>query len=231
MAITFVDVEQGSGDWFKLRLGKPTASMAHKIVTPGGKLSEQRDKYLYKLVAERLLLESMDDDFQSEWMRRGKENEPYAAQQFEFLENCELEQVGFVMDDNELMGCSPDRLIKGRAEAVEIKCPSPPVQIGRLLDGLGTDYKPQVQMQLLVGEFDRVHFYSWHPQMPPFHLITLPDRAYQKILAKALADFLVELDRETARARDMGAYSPQPYATPFDRAAPAPEPKVNIIPE
>jgi hypothetical protein len=52
--------EQGSMDWYRLRMGIPTASQFHKIVTPGGKLSEQRHAYMYRLIAERLLMESMD---------------------------------------------------------------------------------------------------------------------------------------------------------------------------
>jgi hypothetical protein len=224
--------EQGSAEWFRIRMGKPTASMFHKIVTPGGKLSEQRYKYMDRLIAERLLQESMDDPLHIEWVERGKAYEPLAAAQFAFLENCDLDPVGFVTDDQECVGCSPDRLIKGKAEAVEIKCPAPFTQIGRLLRGLDNDYKPQVQGQLLVGEFERVHFYSFHAQMPGYHLITLPDKAFQKTLRQHLADFVEELEEETERARSMGAYQPNPYfTTPFDQAAPAREPTINIIPD
>jgi hypothetical protein len=214
-------------------MGIPTASMFHKIVTPGGKLSEQRTKYMYRLVAERLLNESMEEQINVEWVERGKEMEPHAAAQFQFLENCELQPVGFVTDDDGLLGCSPDRLLKDKPEAVEIKCPTPWVQIGRLLDGLDNDYKPQVQGQLLVGQFERVHFYSFNDRMPAFHVITLPDKAFQKIMRQHLSDFVEELDRATDRARSLGVYQASPlFQRPLDRDAPGREPDaVNIIPE
>jgi hypothetical protein len=224
---------QGSVEWWAVRSGMPTSSNFHKVVTPGGKLSEQRHKYLYRLVAERLLAEPMEDQLHVEWVEHGREMEPFAAAQFQFLENCELEPVGFITTDDNRLGCSPDRLLKDKAEAVEIKCASPPVQIGRLLDGLDNDYKPQVQGQLLVGQFERVHFYSFHDRMPGFHLITLPDKAYQKILRQHLADFVEELDAATDRARALGVYQPSPaFERPIDRIAPGRDPDaISVIPD
>lgn len=225
-------VDQGSREWYRVRIGKPTASMFHKIVTPTGKLSEQRTKYMYRLIAERLLQESMDDPIHSEWMERGREMEPYAATQFAFLEDCVLEPVGFVTDDTDRIGCSPDRLISGRNEAVEIKCPAPWTQIGRLLDGTDADYKPQVQGQLLVGGFERVHLYSYSDRMPAVHLITLPDPYFQKQLERHVWDFCDQLEDATYRARKMGVYAASPmFETPFEKSAPPPEPKINLLPE
>jgi hypothetical protein len=230
-AMKFYRVEQGSGDWFKLRMGKPTSSMFHKIVTPGGKLSEQRKGYMYKLIAERLLLESMDQSINVEWVERGRELEPAAVQNFQFQNDVELEPGGFVTDDLGRAGCSPDRLVKGVNEAVEIKCPAAFTQIGYLLDGLGTDHKPQVQGQLAVGQFDRVHFYSYHPRMPAVHLVTLPDPAYLKILVRLVSDFVEELDYYTERARALGAYVANPgFTTPLDETVPPPDPLQIIVP-
>jgi hypothetical protein len=98
-------------------------------------------------------------------------------------------------------------LVKGDRESVEIKCPMPHTQIGYLLDGLGDDYRPQVQGQLLIGEFERGHFYSWHPRMPPFYLRTVRDDRYIRLMEPLLHNFLEELDRETERARKMGSYA------------------------
>ena len=49
--------EQYSDDWFRLRLGIPTASQFHNIVTPLGRPTDNRErrKYMLRLVAERLL--------------------------------------------------------------------------------------------------------------------------------------------------------------------------------
>ena len=51
----FFPVQQGSAQWYELRVGRPTSSNFHKIVTGKGEPSKQAIKYLYRLVAERLL--------------------------------------------------------------------------------------------------------------------------------------------------------------------------------
>jgi hypothetical protein len=225
-------VEQGSMEWYRLRMGIPTTSQFHKIITPGGKLSEQRKAYMYRLIAERLLRESMSPAISVEWVERGKELEPAAVQNFQFQNEVELEPVGFVTDDQGKAGCSPDRLVKGVNECVEIKCPAPWTQIGYLIDGTGNDYRPQVQGQLLVGQFDRAHFYSYHDRMPAVHLVTLPDPTYQKLMRRLLIDFIEELDYFTERARALGAYVANPgFTTPHEEIAPGPDPLQIIIPE
>ena len=204
----FYRVDQGSAQWYELRRGRPTSSMFHKIVTPKGEPSRQAIKYLYRLIAERLLNDTMDDQLSFvDWVQRGKEQEPNAAAQFNFAYERQLEPGGFVTTDDGRIGASPDRLLAGGAEGVEIKCPAPWTQIEYLLDGPGDDYRPQVQGHLLIGEFKAVHFYSWHPQMPPFHKVTFADRNYQAALRAGLATFCDTLDILTERARMLGAYA------------------------
>jgi hypothetical protein len=202
-------VDQGTEEWHRLRIGMPTASNFDKIITPKtGKPSTQARGYMYRLIAERLLNEQMEDTTgRMEWVERGKIEQPHAAAQLEFTYDLKLEPVGFVTTDDGRLGCSPDMLVVDRPEAVEIKCPAPWTQIGYLLDGLGDDYRPQVQGQILIGEFERVHFYSWHPRMPPFYRPTNRDDRYIRILEPLLHAFLDELEHETERARGMGSYA------------------------
>ncbi|HEX3524858.1 MAG TPA: YqaJ viral recombinase family protein [Stellaceae bacterium] len=204
----FYRVEQGSADWYNLRLGRPTSSNFHKIVTPKGAPSAQAVKYLYRLVAERLLHETTDDQLAYvDWVQRGKEQEPNAVAQFNFTNEVQLEPGGLFTTDDGRMACSPDRLLRGGAEGVEVKCPAPWTQIEYLLEGPGDEYRPQVQGQMLIAEFRAVHFYSFHPQMPPLHKVTPPDRAYQGVLRSALSSFCDVLDVTTERARMLGAYA------------------------
>ena len=215
----FFPVAQGSASWYELRLGRPTASMFHKIVTPKGAPSGQAPKYLYRLVAERLLHDTMDDQIDYvRWVEWGKENEAHAVAQFEFANELRLEPGGIVMTDDGRLAASPDRIYRQR-EGVEIKCPAPWTQVEYLLDGPGDDYRPQVQGQILVGEFMAVHFYAWHPQMPSFHKVTLPDRNYQGVLRSALNVFCDALDVATERAKAIGAYAvTRRLQTPADEA-------------
>jgi YqaJ-like recombinase protein len=202
-------VEQGSVEWYRLRLGKPTSSNFHKIVTPAGAPSKQAITYLYRLVAERLLHETMDDEIGFvKWVAGGKENEPFAVKQFQFANQIELEPGGFVTTNDGRIGASPDRIFKGHKESLEIKSPAPWTQLRYLLEGPEDAYIAQTQGHLLVGdEFDAVHFYTYNPRTPSFHKIILRDPHYQSILAAALDQFCDVLDATTERAKALGAYS------------------------
>jgi len=203
-------IEHGSAEWYAKRIGIPTASNFDKIITPKtAEPSKSAPKYMYRLIAERLLNEPTDDELgYVQWVDHGKGQEPNAVAQFQFnIATRPLEPGGFITTDDGRLGCSPDRLFPGHKEAVEVKCPAPWTQIGYLLDGPDEAYRPQVQGQMLVGEFDAVHFYSWHPRMPAFHKITLPDAGYLAKMRDILSTFCDVLDQYTERARALGAYA------------------------
>jgi hypothetical protein len=221
-AVKVVACDQGSEAWYQARLGIPTSSQFHRIITPTGKLSSQAPAYMYRLVAERLLKESMDDYLgHVQWAERGKLLEPDAVAQFEFANNVVLEPVGFVTTDNGQLGASPDRLIAGRLESVEIKCPSPWVHLQYLIEGPGNDYRPQVQGQLLVTDYEAVHFYSYHPRCPPAEFIAQRDAAYIRSMVSLLNMFLDQLEERLERCRALGAYvQTQRFETPLQAAFP-----------
>lgn len=179
--------EQGSDTWCDLRLGKPTASEFHRIVTPGGKLSAQAKPYAYRLIAEQLLRRMTQDLDGLEWIEHGKMSEPDAVQVYEFTHDVKTQKVGFITTDDGQIGASPDRLVNGNG--LEIKCPSPQVHIGYLLGDLGDKYRPQVQGQIYVAEFEWVDFYSHNCDFQPVEIRTYRDDAYQKLLGQSLRDF------------------------------------------
>lgn len=201
------DCEQGSAEWFKLRLGIPTASDFDQIVTPKtGKLSASSRRYAYRLVAERLLNAPMQTLDGVQYVERGRELEPAAVRQYEFAEEVETARVGFITTDDGLTGASPDRLIVGRPAGLEIKCPAAHTHIGYLLDGHDDAYRPQVQGQLYVAEFERVDFYSYHPLMPAALIRTPRDEPFIRLLRDALAEFHERLADMTARAKALGIF-------------------------
>ena len=202
-------VEQGTAEWKKIRLGIPTASWFHTIITPGGKASENRErkKYIYRLVAERLLQQPMPDSFVNGWMERGNDLEGAAARAFAKRFKLDLADGGFVTTNDYRVGCSPDRLVMKRSrpcEGLEIKVPSPWFHLANLCEGPGDKYKAQVQGQLLIGEFEAVHFYSWNPNLPDYHLVTLRDERYIRTLETLLGVFLDELDQTEDYVRRKG---------------------------
>lgn len=208
------ECEQGSDEWVKLRLGIPTASQFHNIITPTGMPAkgDRRATYKYKLIAERLLGQQMDSAGAGYWMKRGRELEESAARAFwdkHGSEAWKMQRIGFVTTDDGRVGASPDRLIVRdgyKREGLEIKCPSPWVQIDYLLNGPGENFQPQVQGELFIAELDCVHLWCWHPQMPPAYVYTLRDDPFIERLAEALDKFCDELDADTERAKALGTY-------------------------
>ncbi len=213
-----VPCTQGEAGWHMARKGIPTASNFDKIITPvTGKLSKSATKYAYRLCAERLLncpLETMEG---SEWMDRGQELEPTAVWHYEEVNGVKTVKVGFITTDDGLLGCSPDRLVEGQPIGVEIKCPSPQVHLGYLIDGHPIEYRPQVQGQMLVGEFEHVDFQSYHPRMPAKLITTPRDEAYIALMRAALAGFNEMLFEMLERARSLGMFQAYEEAlTPSD---------------
>jgi len=224
------NVPQGSDAWLALRLGIPTASNFHKIVTPTGKLSTQARGYMFTLIAERLLGYSVEEIGNLHWIARGKELEPKAITMYEFERDVETEPVGFVTTDDGRMGCSPDRLIKNRPGALELKCPAPQTHICYMIDGFGTDYVPQVQGQMLIGEWEWVDRYSHHPDLPPVLQRTLRDDAFIAKLRDALDAFCEQYDRTLEKVKARGYFEerakPGDYVgREFDLPPPPPAPE------
>lgn len=199
------DVEQGSLEWHELRLGIPTASNFHRIITPA-KLdrSKQARAYAFQLVAEKLLRESSQSLADTEWMERGRELEPQAIQQYEFTKDVETKRVGFCTTDDGRYGASPDRVIVGAPAGVEVKCPSPAIHLGYLIDGPGADYRMQKQGQLLVCEFDYADFYSFHPSFPPADIREHRDETVIRALRDGLEWFLDMRDEIERQVRSLG---------------------------
>lgn len=208
---------QGSDMWNVLHIGKPSAGNFNKILTAGGRKSAQRKDYMYRLIAEVLLKEHLplkptteERESKMYWLDRGIDMEPIARKAFEQEHDIEFESVGFVERNG--WGCSPDGLVAGKNEAIELKAPAPWTQMKYLLakaddpEGPWKDYKPQVQGQILVGEFDCIHFYAYHPRMPRKYVLTLPDSSYMATLRQALDDFSGELKDAIQKARELGRY-------------------------
>ena len=189
--------EPRSEAWYQMRLGMPCSSGFQYIITPLGAptTGERRMAYMHRLIAERLLGYSMEKREHTYWTDRGGELEPAAAAAFakkftkakvEFVEGS-----WFITNDAGTLWAA--RLItlikpiKGNPlAALEIKAKAPWNHVGYLLEGPGREYKQQVQGQLWVGEFNLVHFWAYHPQMPPYHEAVQRDEAFIEKLAKVV---------------------------------------------
>ena len=194
-----VDCEQGSPEWFEARCGVPTASSFDKIITPTGKPSTQARAYMYDLIAERF---TQDKTFTepTEWMLRGVELETEARGWYEFIKG-EVDQVGFVLRDDKLAGCSPDGISEG---GLEIKCPKPGVHVQYMLSNqIPTKYIPQVQGCMWICEREWWDFVSYHPLMPSFLTRVYRDDKYIAEMEKQILEFSSRLQDEWAKLEQL----------------------------
>jgi YqaJ-like viral recombinase domain len=198
------EMEQGSDAWLAARLGIPTASEFHRIITSAkGDLSKSAGKYAHALVAETLLGRPLARSPGTPWaMARGKQLEPFAVAQYAFDNGVEVRRVGFVTTDDGLLGASPDGLIVGQRGGLEVKCLLDDGHVGVWADGPGDDFRQQVQGNLAICELDWWDLYVWHPELPPITIRTLRDEPYIAKMGPALAAFIAMRDALLCKAHE-----------------------------
>ena len=198
------NVEQNSPEWYQLRLGLPTASDFHRIITPTGKRSTQADEFSSELVAEMLLARDVKAFVGNYHTERGHELEPQAVQLYEFVNEVKTTPGGFVTDDAVTMGCSPDRLI-GDEGLLEVKCCKPAVMVDYILtQAIDRDFKPQLQGQLLVTGRAYVDLVPFHPDFPAVSIRVERDEEYLKLMQEYMEAFLDDLKSKRARMVGLG---------------------------
>lgn len=194
-----IDCEQGTPDWYAARLGIPTASEFDSIITPKtGKLAAAHDTYIDRLIDE-MVRPNVERGFAgNKHTLRGKELEPEAREFYAFECDVQLRQVGLIVSDDGLMGCSPDSLVDPDG-GLEIKCPDGPTHVAWVrAGGLPTEYKAQVHGSLLVTGRAWWDFLSYCPGYAPLLVRTVPD-AFTAELAAHMAEF----QKRYAKAREM----------------------------
>lgn len=192
--IVLNDLEQGSEAWLQARLGIPTASCFKRLFTSTGKPSTSAETYFYELLAERLTGQPASE-YTNEWMVRGTELEPQARSTYEFIQDVQVEQIGFVyLDERRHVGCSPDGLI-GDDGLIEIKAPKASTHVKYLLAGkLPADYVPQVQGQLWITGRNFCDFMSYHPDCDPLIVRVDRDEGYIAKLSEEVEKLAKKVD-------------------------------------
>lgn len=196
------DCIQGSEEWQRIRRGRPTASKFRDIITAAkGQLSKAATGYMNELIAE-VFCPEWDKFAGNIWTDRGIALEPEARDAFRDVTKLEVEEVGFVTRADEVVGCSPDGLIRERnrwTAGLEIKCPAPDTHVSYVAAGnLPGYYKQQVHGGMAVTGLDTWYFMSYCPGMAPL-ILRIERDSYTALLARALDQFL--LDYATYRER------------------------------
>lgn len=198
-------ISQGSDQWDQVRVGRFTSSEMHRLMgaayrdmTPEelkarpktgkgsgtkrvevyGSLSDAAETYIKEKVAETVTGIKKDNAYAYPLVY-GKEMEPQAVEYFQKIKGVECEEIGFIAFGDHAGG-SPDRMIPGTGEIVEVKCPySIEMQIDYLmltdqwdLKRLKPEYFWQCQSNLLFTQAKLCHFITYDPRYPESHRLT-----------------------------------------------------------
>jgi len=164
------DVVQYSEEWWALRKGRFTASLAKKLITPTGKMSTQSNEEIGRMIAEHMGWQEPDRAPDTEWISRGSEMEDEARMWLDVVIDDTVDLVGIITDEERPFSASPDGALVNDEGLipVEIKCPKPSTHIKWLLaGGLPDDHKAQVHFQMALIGSPYAVFMSYHPEMEP----------------------------------------------------------------
>lgn len=179
------NVEQKSEAWYSLRKFRLTGSHAQEI----GNCGKGLETYIIDVLASSYAI-SGSDGYTNENIDRGNILEPEARDVFSFLTGKEVKEVGFI-EYNEYVGTSPDGIIPSENGMIEIKCHNNVKHFKFILNGekeIESKYMWQMQMNMLVGEFDHCYYIAYNPNFKESLLYykILPD---EKMREKLLEGF------------------------------------------
>ena len=201
-------MEQGTDEWFTIRIGKVTASRVADVIakTKTG-YSATRDNYMAQLVCERLTGQK-SESFSNAAMQHGTDTEPLARAAYEALREVLVDEVGFVPHPSIIMaGASPDGLV-GDDGLLEIKCPNTATHIETLLSqSVPGKYNTQMQFQMACTGRQWCDFVSFDNRLPnelQLFVKRVPrDNEFIKQMEDEVVKFLNELDIKIAQLMDL----------------------------
>ena len=189
-----LDLIQGSPEWLEARLGCPSGSNFKRLITSRGEPSSTAETYINELIAEKLTGETTFVT-ETEWMARGKALEVDAKCFYEFDQGVDINDVGFIKDDQYECGVSPDGLI-GKHGGIEIKCPKPSTHVQYLrTKKVPSIYIPQIQGCMWITGRKWWDFMSFHPMMKPVIIRVQRDEEFISKLNRLVIDACKTIER------------------------------------
>ena len=203
-----VAVEQGSPEWFQMRLGKVTASRVADILakTKTGP-SASRQNYLIELAIQRTT-GIIQESYSNSAMEWGTQTEPQARVAYEVATNNFVDKVAFIDHPSiKWFGCSPDGLVSDRG-LLEIKCPNSATHWEYFKSKKPPQkYFIQMQAQIAVTNKDWCDFVSFDPRMPDSSQLLIVridrDEAFIAEMEAEIKKFLDEVEVEVNLMKGM----------------------------
>lgn len=196
----YKDIQQGSLDWFQLKLGKITGTVLSDLMgTP-----RARQEAMYEIIAERLT-PKVQMEYENP-MARGVRLEGDAIIAFEIKTGKKVSTAGFCESDKSpWVGYSPDGLIydkKGNVtEDVEVKSPMGKNYMKIVMtDEVPKEYHWQIVQGFVTNpKLKKRWFVAYNPDIPkiPIWIIECPRKKYKEDIEKALLEeqnFINEID-------------------------------------
>lgn len=185
---------QGSAEWVEARRGVITASKARDALDfdKYGKPTAKRLNYAMDLARERCGGKA-PEVWVNASMRKGSEEEQFAAIEYIARTGRDLREAYFVTTDDRKFGISLDRWV-GHKAALEIKTMvSSATLFKAVVDGDISDYRTQCVFALWMLCLEWVDLCLWAPDLPnPLHVVRI-HRNEREI--EQLEEELLEFDR------------------------------------
>lgn len=204
------DIPQRTDPWYEIRRGKLTASAFGMFIANPQKDATSRKAWqaaIDTVLGDMADGADTDPGFENYWMKRGTRLEEAALSAYESFTGHHVDQFGFIEHETGWLGCSPDGLIFDRKKddylrhlkhGLEMKCPRGSTHRKYRREGvLPAEYVPQVHGSMALTGALSWDFWSWHPQLPPFHITVRRDEFTERMLAGLLA-FAAECESQAA---------------------------------
>jgi hypothetical protein len=167
--MNYQQIEQLSPEWWQLKVGKVSGTRFGQIISG-------RENMLIDEMANEILDGYCEmDDFESEDMLFGKENEPIAIDLYEAQSGLKFERGGVIVSEinPDIHMASPDGITLDCKIIVEVKCTqSGKIQINRFRKGVESKNLPQIINYFAVSnKVEEVHWISYCPFRPEIELV------------------------------------------------------------
>lgn len=158
--MNILTMPQRSPEWFEARKGKISGTKF------GQAISTRKNKLIYELLAEQLSDYVFPDDYISDDMQFGIDNEPVARELYAKQSGIDWREVGMIQSEIiQINTASPDGLSPDNSIVLEIKCTrNLDVHLQRFFEGIESQYMNQIMNYFVVSdEVKQVHFVSYCP--------------------------------------------------------------------